>query len=46
MLNFALSSIPKRGKNASSIYPAFNVRIFVRNNGLTSEESEAKSNIA
>ena len=43
MLNFALSSIPKGSKNASSIYPAFNVPILIRNDSLNSEECKANT---
>ena len=42
MLKFALSLIPKRGKNAPSIYPALKVPILIRNDSLTSEEPTAK----
>ena len=43
MLNFALFLIPKGGKNAPSIYPAFKVPILIRTDSLTSEESKAKN---
>ena len=39
MLNFALFSLLKGGKNASSIYRALKVSILIRNDSLTSEES-------
>ena len=42
MLNFVLSSIPKRGKNAPSIYHAFKALILIRNDSSASEESKAK----
>ena len=42
ILNFALSPTPEGGKNASSIYPTFNVPILIRNDSLTYEESKAK----
>ena len=44
-LNFALSLIPKRGKNAPSIYPALKVPILIRNDSLTSEEPIAKAHL-
>ena len=42
MLNFALFSLPKGGKNASSIYPALKAPILIRFDSLTSKESKAK----
>ena len=42
MLNFALSSISKRGKNAPSIYNTLKASVFIRNDSLTAEESTAK----
>ena len=42
MLNFTLSLIPKGGKNVPSIYPALKTPIVIRNDSLTSEESNAK----
>ena len=43
LLNFALSFIPKGGKNAPSIYLALEVLIQIQNDSLTSEESKAKN---
>ena len=43
MLNSALSSIPKEGKNASSIYPALKVPLLIRNDSLTSEKFKAEN---
>ena len=37
VLNFALSLIPKGGKNAPSIYPGLKAPILIRNDSLTSE---------
>ena len=45
MLNFALFSLPKRGKNVSSTHPALKAPILIRNDSLTSEESKAKSRL-
>ena len=42
MLNFALSSIPKEGKDAHLISPAFEATILIRNDNLSSEEYETK----
>ena len=42
MLYFALSLIRKGGKNTPSIYPGLEAPILVRNNRLTSEESQSK----
>ena len=42
MLNFALFSLPKGGKNAYSIFPALKAPSLIRNDSLTSEESKAK----
>ena len=42
MLNFALSLIPKGGKNAPFIYNALKVTIYIRSDSLTSEEFKAK----
>ena len=41
VLNFALPLIP----NAPSIYPTLKATILIRNNSLTSEESEAKNRL-
>ena len=43
MLNFALSLIPKGGKNAPSVCPALKAPILIRNDSLTSEESKAEN---
>ena len=45
MLNFALFLIPKRGKNAPSIYPALKAPTLIRYDSLTSEESKAKNRL-
>ena len=45
MLNFALSLIPKGGKNAPFIYPALKASILTRNDSLNSEESTAKNRL-
>ena len=45
MPNFALFLLPKGGKNASSIYPAFKAPILIRNESLISEESKAKNRL-
>ena len=45
MLSYASSLIPKGGKNASSIYPALKLPIFIRNDSLTSEEWKAKNSL-
>ena len=45
MLNFELSSIPKKAKNAPSLYPALKVPILIRNDGLMSYESKAKTRL-
>ena len=42
MLNFALSSSPKGGKSALSIYPALKPPIFIGCHNQTFEESKAK----
>ena len=42
VLDFALSEIPKGGKNSPFIYPALNASILIRNDSLTSEKSKAK----
>ena len=39
MLNFALSIIPKGGKNAPFVYLTLKAPILIRNDSLTSEES-------
>ena len=44
VLNFALSFIPKGGKNAPSIFPALKAPVSI-SNGLTSEESKAKNRL-
>ena len=41
MLNFALSSVPEGGKNASSINPALKAPILIRTYSLTSEKFKA-----
>ena len=43
MLNFAMSSVPKGGKNIPSIYPPLKAPILIRNDSLTSEESTARN---
>ena len=43
MLNFAMFSIPKGDKNASSVCPALKAPILIRNDSLTSEEFKAKT---
>ena len=45
MLNFALSSIPKGGKYAPSIYSALKSPILNINDSLTSEEFNAKNRL-
>ena len=45
MLNFALSLIPKGGKNAPSIYPSLKAPILIGNDSLASEESIAKDRL-
>ena len=45
MLNFAMSLIPKGGKNTPSIYPALKSPILIRNDSLTSEVSKAKNSL-
>ena len=42
MLNFALSLIPKGGKNTPSVYPALKAPILIRYDSLTFEESKTK----
>ena len=43
MLNFALSSIPKGGKNTTFISPASEASIFNRNDSLTFREYRTKN---
>ena len=43
MLNFALSSIPKKGKNAHLTSPASEATNLIRNDSLSSEEYETKN---
>ena len=43
VLYFAMSSIPKGGKNASFIYHALKAPILFRNDSTTSEESKTKT---
>ena len=43
MLNFAMYSVPKGGKNVASIYLALKAPILIRNDILTSEESKART---
>ena len=45
MLNFTLSLIPKRDKNAPFIYPSLKAPILIRNESLTSKESTAKNRL-
>ena len=44
VLNFALSLIPKGGKNAT-FYLALQAPILIRNDSLTSEESNTKNHL-
>ena len=43
MLKFALSSVLKESKNASSINPASKTPILIRNDSLASEKSKVKT---
>ena len=45
ILNFALSLIPKGGKNTPSTHPALKAPILIRNDSLASEESKAKNQL-
>ena len=43
MLNFALFSIAKGGKNAPSMYPALEASILIRNGNLTCKNPKQKA---
>ena len=43
MLNFALYSMPRGGKNTPFISPALKTPILIRNDSLTSDEFQGKT---
>ena len=45
MLNFALFSILKGGKNVPSIYPALKASILIKSDSITSEDYKAKNRL-